>query len=279
MVAGHGILNSIGFVLFSLLALVLIPVKAAPLCLPLFSQIYGKGPIGGDFFERLKFNEITSGSAFGLVDNMSDYQRVDFDPKRLPEILRHFYEKTADFELDVNPNWSLGFRTGGRFYSWLARRWGQMALPVAADERGTEIESRIFPLSSERDGRAKVRAWVRKYKRSSEPLYLAAYANHARDGITYMNIAFPIPGGNVTSILHLQHGNLKSGKESLVLTSVNDFLRSGDQGVFFVNKRLPIRLPINERIEVWEEQGELKATHNMWLLGIKFLTLSYRITN
>jgi len=64
-----------------------------------------------------------------------------------------------------------------------------------------------------------------------------------------------------------------------------------DEGVYFVNRFLPIRLPTQETIRVWAvgtpgiptdlERGSATATlvarHDVWLFGIKLLTLDYRI--
>jgi hypothetical protein len=57
---------------------------------------------------------------------------------------------------------------------------------------------------------------------------------------------------------------------------------------YFANRVTPIRLPINEVITVWAvddadeqekdaEQPTVKATHEMWICGIKFLKLAYDI--
>ena len=56
-------------------------------------------------------------------------------------------------------------------------------------------------LDDARDGRTNVRAWVRWYADTGEAIYAAAYATHALGSQVYMNIAFPLPLGNLTSIL------------------------------------------------------------------------------
>jgi hypothetical protein len=135
------------------------------------------------------------------------------------------------------------------------------------------------------DKRQNVRGWVRVYTRTDEAVYVAAYSSHNYQQHAYMNIAFPLPFGNLTSILRLEtHEGNKGG---LLLTSFSS--REGDQGVYFANRLLPLRLPINETITVYPEGivydghpqnfplGEIHAKHQMWLFGVQFLTLHYSI--
>ena len=122
-------------------------------------------------------------------------------------------------------------------------------------------------------------------------MYVAAYATHSRLANTYMNIAFPLPGGNLSSILHLatitSSGDRGGG---IVLSTLNHAHIGGDQGVYYANRIIPIRLPINEVITVWPVRREnnealgaqgllpvLQAKHEMWIFGINFLNLDYDI--
>ena len=104
-----------------------------------------------------------------------------------------------------------------------------------------------------------------------------------------MNIAFPLPLGNLTSVLRLRTHT----QDGVTYLSLASFLRPnvrGDQGVYFVTRYLGIRLPINEIIEVfpepypdfpvsrnYPERATVFARHRMWLFGIRFLTLHYAI--
>jgi hypothetical protein len=103
---------------------------------------------------------------------------------------------------------------------------------------------------------------------------MAAYSTHERNGLTYMNIAFPLPLSNMSSILYVTHGHKPGGIE---LTSLANQNPGGDQGVFLVTRLIAMRLPLNERIHVWWE-GELQAKHEMWFLGLKYMTLDYVMT-
>lgn len=281
----HGIGNAFGFILCGLLAFwKMKPASRACRTGIPFSRLSSRGSTGTDYFQRIRaVREEAFGTAScptGLVDDMKDYDRDDFRTEGIHPDIRAFYEKTKDYRLTVVPHWTRGFRWSGRLYRRWAERVGQMCLPVSAQGAAAQlIHSVILPLRDEVDGRQNVRAWVRTYAATGKPVYVAAYAAHREKGCTYMNIAFPLPFGNLTSILRLE--SAPSG--GLSLTSLpagpegND---QGDEGVYFVTRGMPIRLPINETISVTvsaPEGGLVTARHDMWIFGIKFLTLDYSI--
>ena len=96
-----------------------------------------------------------------------------------------------------------------------------------------------------------------------------------------MNIAFPLPWSNLTSILYLS--SIEGG--GLQLTSRHDRYWEGDHGVYLAVRRRGYRLPLDETIVVHpattlrgrESTIRLRARHRMWLAGLRFLTLDYEI--
>lgn len=108
-----------------------------------------------------------------------------------------------------------------------------------------------------------------------------------------MNISFPLPAGNLTSILRVDPNPVDSG--GLVLSTLPHKDGCGDEGIYFANRLRPFRLPLNETITVWQDESEqgnlhfcgpvttdiehasINARHDMWLFGIHFLALDYRI--
>ncbi len=289
MARTHGIANAFGFVLCGLLGFLLLepPSRAPRLGIP-FSRLKSRRYIGPDYFSRMQPASASGNEPCGLVDNLDTFQRSDFDPSQVSPEIRSFYEQTDKYDLVVQPRWTTGFQWSGRIYRRLARRMGQMCLPVS--RLGSElVKSQILPIDNRWDGRNNVRAWVRTYAASGEPVYVAAYSTHSEGSQTYMNIAFPLPWGNITSILRLDPiPTGRPGDDGLVLTTLSHRASMGDQGVYFMNQLLPIRLPINETIRVWpataadspidrdkEPQATVVARHEMWIFGIKFLTLDY----
>ncbi|GLO65190.1 hypothetical protein [Oceanobacillus kimchii] len=58
---------------------------------------------------------------------------------------------------------------------------------------------------------------------------------------------------------------------------VETFIRNDLETVWKFSKWFSIKLPISEHFTVWEEEDYLKANHEMWILGKKFLTIDYSI--
>ena len=292
MIQVHGWVNALGFVLPGLFAWVLeTPPSRIPATNIPFSRFAGRGFIGSRFFDGA-IHEHPVRTVVGLVDDLGEYRRGDFPIDGLPPELRAFYEKTASHGLLVVPQWKPGFHLLSRLYKHISTRVGQMNLPLVPESDGGRIHSEIVPLDDMRDGRSNVRAWIRTYETSGDAVYVAAYATHRHAGHTYMNIAFPLPGGNLTSILRLYLVDDDGDRSGLALTSLRRPDVVGDEGVYFATRWLTVRLPINETITVWEassdeaerrfghpapENTTVAAQHEMWLFGKAFLALYYFI--
>ncbi len=291
MVQFHGWANAVGFVLCGGLAWLRLrpPSLARPPGTP-FSALASRGRVGPDFFHRMKAVASLERAPRGLVDDLGEYRRGDFDPEEIHPAVRAFYEHTDAHGLLVSAQWRSGFRLAARLYKVLSSRLGQMNLPVSPERRSDLVESAILPIDDELDGRRNVRGWVRRYARSGDAVYVAAYANHSLGPQTYMNIAFPLPGGNVTSILRLEALGSGRAPKGVLLTTLPAPSGLGDEGVYFANRILPLRLPIDETIRVWPREAAetpieaagtgdvtVVARHDIWLFGIRLLTLDYAI--
>jgi hypothetical protein len=293
MVWVHGLVNALGFAVPGLLAFALAPPASRwrSAAVP-FSRLAARWRVGARFFEDIDAVDPHPAAApTGLVDRLDEYGRDGFDPARVHPDIRAFYEQTARFRLYVVPAWRPGFRLGARLFRWLMRSIDQLGLPrdpVADDQ----MHSRIVALRDDRDGRSGVRAWIRTHGRSGAVVYAAAYAVHRSAGIPYMNIAFPLPGGSLASVLRMDPWP-DAGADGLVLSTLPRAGAFGDQGIYLVYPRLAVRLPMDETITVatpaWAGRlgvdpgaappgagaAVVLARHDMWLLGVRFLTLIY----
>ncbi len=208
-----------------------------------------------------------------------------------------FYERTAAHALLLRPHWQPLWAVGGRVFRAIMRPIGQLGLPVdpTLDD---EMTARLLPLDDVADGRPAlgahggVRAWLRHFTDTGETLYAAAYATHAYEGVPYMNIGFPLPFSNFTSVLrmdpltsHMDASRLRdAGRGGLALTR-----GEGDVGVYLATRFGALRLPIDETVCVWSARhgddgiAPLKAAqgttvfarHSMWMLGMRFLVIDY----
>lgn len=304
MAGVHGAVNAFGFASSGLLALMILQPKPRQNVTQIpFSRLWSAGFVGPEFFHKQNLvaqpsSDTQQTQPTGLIDDITSFSRPDFDVAELPESIRLFYEQTQSHALRVSPEWQPGFVWLGRLFRRLMNRIGQMALPIEAEGPADVIDSQILPLRSQIDGRDNVRAWVRTYTETGQAVYAAAYSQHQNDGQTYMNIAFPLPGGHLTSILRLDWHQKTLCLSSLPQQKINtnlgihpafSFEKNQHQGVYLCGAGITVRLPINESIYVWSpedvpywpwgipEQVTVLARHDMWLMGILCLRLYYSI--
>lgn len=284
MLAGHGWLNALGFALAGLLGWRLVDPSASapPLGMPI-SRLTSRGRVGSDYLDRHGLR--TDGDATGMVDRFSAFEGPGCEAAAVhPEVSR-FYERTADYALHVEPSWSPGFRLGARLYAWFGRRIEQMNFPVHGHPP-EPLSSRIVTVEDAADGREGVRSWVRTYDDTGAAIYVALYATHRLDGRPYMNIAFPLPWTNLTSVLSVER--LGTGEPDGVELST---ATAGDAGIYLRTALGPLRIPMDETIRVStssadvgvdvEPEGDdanLYARHEVRLFGRRFLELDYRMT-
>ena len=111
---------------------------------------------------------------------------------------------------------------------------------------------------------------------TERPVFLSAYAHHRYGGVPYMNIAMPLPGSNLTSILRVDPGTLGG----LVLTTRRMRGFAGDEGVYLVTRWGELRLPMHETLIIGPASGragEVAATHEVHVIGLRALRLTYHI--
>lgn len=272
MAWAHGLSNAVGHGLLGLFGLGLMAPRprTAPITAP-FSNVRAPLRVGPAFVETLKPSH--PGRPTGLTDDLAAYRRDDFDPARIDPDLVRFYAHTADFHIEATHEWQPGFRLGGALWSAFARRMGQMGLPGPKTPSGA-MTNGIIDIDDAIDGRSAVRAWVRMWKATGDTLYVALYSEHVTAAARYMNIAFPVPGGSLTSLLRLE--NRPEG--ALALTTRRAESDRGDQGVYLrLFGARPWRTPIDETITVERGEDALVARHDMWIFGRLFLVLRYRM--
>lgn len=283
MLRGHGWLNAVGFALIGLVGWRVVnpSTEAPPLGMPI-SRITSNGRVGSDYLDRN--NLVTDGHATGMVDGFSVFDSPSFASSQVAPDVRAFYEHTAQYDLCIESTWERGFRLGARVFARLSRWIEQMNFPI--DDRDPEnLSSKIVPINDRADGRKNVRAWVRTYDETGAAIYVALYATHRLEDQPYMNIAFPFPYSNLTSVLAVNPLNVTDPDGVVLSTKM-----SGDAGIYLRTPIGPLRIPMDETIRVWaagmedafptgfEDDGsDLFARHEVTLFGRRFLRLDYRI--
>lgn len=262
-----------------------------------FSPLVAGWRVGPEYLER---NAVpTTGARAGEVDDFGVFARSDFDPDQVHHAVRRFYERTADHRLTYAVTWHRGFRIGAALVSPLTGRIEQLNLPAPGETGHRELRSRIIALDARADPRRDARAWIRVDPMTDEAVFVAMYALHAQDGCTYTNVAVPLPGANLSTILHIN--SLKTDADNdegwgVVLTTTPDTdtgTDAGDGGLYLVTPFGAITLPMEQTFRVWpadatnasaapdvsdtaDRSAGIVATHEMQVYGRTFLTIAYR---
>jgi len=287
----HGFFNAFGFVLIGLIAVrINNPDSRLDKTQIPFSAITIDEKMYATYIEDHDLVD-TQRTAYGMVDTLTRYDSINFRSGEVnPEIVR-FYERTGDYDLEIDARWKRGFGFLSRIYRKISQKTGQMNfLSDKENQSAVQLNNKILPISEEHDSRSEVLSWVRSYHTTSETLYAAIYHHYRFHEDTLMNIAFPLQNMQMTSIMRMEHLST-NGSQALQLTTFPKSVYHGHEGIYLVTKWLPIRLPFNETIKVWtpnmlpqnhdfgeiDDSIDLVAEHKIWLFGYNFLTLYYQM--
>jgi len=213
----------------------------------------------------------------GIVASLDALAGPDLDPAQVDPLVREFYEHTTRFALDIVPEWRLWVRPGYLAYRALvARPLGQASIPMNQREAQRGIRSRIDTITGV-DGAVSVRGWIRSFADDDEPIMVGIYTTYTHEGRGYVSVGFPVPEGSFTATLRPQ----ARPDRGLTLTSRVDDGQAGHY-LTYVDPAADELTALavhgfEEQLDVFVEDGELRAEHAFWVFGFPFLTLHYRI--
>jgi hypothetical protein len=251
-----------------------------------WSSISGGLRIGVDFFDRIGAVVREERAPRGLVDALERLAHPGMPTERVHPEVRGFFERTADYELHIEPRYAPGFRIIALALRFLAGLIGQLVYPA----RASIIRTRIFAIDRERDGRRDARAVVRTYEPGGRAMQIAAYATFEHGGAGYMSVAFPVLFGNVAGVLRLDPiGEDAEGRLAVALASWSPAGPDGEAGVWFGRGRRRVRLPFRETLRLWApgmpgapavDDGRFPGTtivgeHEQRVFGARFVTYTY----
>ncbi len=230
-----------------------------------------------DLAEELGAQYTADAPDTGIVASLDALAGPDLDPGQVDPLVREFYEHTTRFALDIEPEWRLWVRPGYLLYRTLvARPLGQANIPMNQREAQRGIRSRIDTVSGV-DGVTSVRGWVRSFADDDEPIMLGIYTTYTYGDTGYVSVGFPVPEGSFTATLAPR----SRPDRGLTLTSrVHD----GQAGHYLTyidtaaDELTALAVPgFEEQLDVYVDNGALRAEHRFWVFGFPFLTLHYRI--
>jgi len=191
--------------------------------------------------------------------------------------VREFYEHTTRFSLDIVPEWKLWVRPGYLLYrTVVARPLGQASVPMNQREALRGIRGRIDTISSTRDGVVDVRGWIRSFADNDEPIYVGIYTTYRDAERGYVSVGFPVPQGSFTATLVP-----RARPGGLVLSSRSPLEHPGHYLTYIdttTGELTTLAVPgFAEELDVYVQDGELRAEHAFWVFGFPFLVLHYRM--
>ena len=214
----------------------------------------------------------------GIVASVDELAGPQFDPAGIDPLVREFYEHTTRFTLDIVPRWRLWVRPGYLLYrTAVARPLGQANVPMNQRETQRGIRSRIDTITSADAGVIAIRGWIRSFADTDEPIYVGIYTTYRHGGRGYVSVGFPLPQASFTATL-LPRARAGGG---LVLTSRSDLDQPGHYLAYIdpASRELTV-LAIQgfaEQLDVYVQDGELRAEHAFSIFGLPFLVLHYVI--
>ena len=214
----------------------------------------------------------------GILASLEALAGPELDPGDVDPLVREFYEHTTRFALDIVPQWRLWVRPGYLVYrTVVARPLGQASVPMNQREAQRGIRSRIDTVTG-LDGTVSVRGWIRSFADDDEPIMVGIYTTYTHGGRGYVSVGFPVPEGSFTATLVPR----SRPDRGLTLTSRVDDGQAGHYLTYIdtVGDELTALAVhgFDEQLDVYVEDGVLRAEHRFWVFGLPFLTLQYRIT-
>ena len=212
-------------------------------------------------------------SSMAALDG-AGFRAADVDP-----IVRHFYEHTTEWRMEVWAQWSAVFQPGGELISRLfGRRVQQLALPTRPLDVAHGLDSRVVHLVDD-GGVQRAAGWLRTLSATGEFVYSGCYSTRllpAHDQPS-VHVAFPLESGNVQVFLR-PHAEPDG---SLVLSSPPG--RFGEDGAYVLvrdshGRHHAARVPLHERFHVYRDhRGVLRTDHELRLYRALVLRLHYRL--
>ena len=243
---------------------------------PAQSRYVGTGYVR-ELAEELGAGYTADNQETGIVASLDALAGPGFDPAQVDPLVREFYEHTTRFALDIVPQWRMWVRPGYLLYrTAVARPLGQASIPMNQREAQRGIRSRIDTLTGV-DGTVSVRGWIRSFADDDEPIMVGIYTTYTHQGSGYVSVGFPVPEGSFTATLFPR----SRPDRGLTLTSRVDDGQAGHYLTYVDPSADELTvLAVNgfeEQLDVFVEDGVLRAEHAFWVFGFPFLTLHYRI--
>jgi hypothetical protein len=252
---------------------------------PWLNCVLGKpGVIGTGVYQRIADEqklEIGQPPDAGLVPSFENLRGPSFDPDRVDARIRHFYEHTALYKLEV---WSEVY-FAGKFVLWLlvefiSRRMDQLNFPISSLEVAKGMTSEIVQLREPNSRKLAYTGWLRRFRSTGKVIYAGLYSETQMPGEANpcVKVTFPCYG---SSSVYLRPCAYADGTFGLVSTGTafgrSGFYRIVESGAD--HWRVRNFKTLHEIFHVYvDEEGVLRTDHEITFVGLTILRLHYKMT-
>jgi hypothetical protein len=217
----------------------------------------------------------------GLIPDFDTLLGPSFEPARVHPKIRHFYEHTAAYHLEV---WSEVY-FAGKFVLWLlvefiSRQMDQLNFPISSLEVAKGMTSEVVQLTEPASGRLEYTGWLRRFRSTGKVIYAGLYSvtNMPGEENPCVKVTFPCYGSSSVYLRPLAH---RDGSFGLVSTGAA-FGRSGFYRVLESGKdawRVRYFKTLHEIFRVYVDEDEvLRTDHSISFVGLTILRLHYKMT-
>jgi len=228
--------------------------------------------------ERL---ELTWPEDAGLIPDFSALHGPGFRADLVHPGIRHFYEHTADYHLEV---WSEVY-FAGKFVLWLlvefiSRQMDQLNFPISSLEVAKGMTSEIAQLRDPQTGQVKHTGWLRRFRSTGKVIYAGLYSTTRLPGEhnPCVKVTFPCYGSSSVYLRPEAHADGSFGLRS----DGAAFGRAGFYRVLESRKdawRVRNFKTLHELFHVYvDDEGILRTDHTITFVGLTILKLHYKMT-
>lgn len=245
-----------------------------------FGELNG---IGQEFVEQLATREgltVERGRrSQGLIPSFAQLDLSEQDLSRLSQSIIDFYEKTSEFDLELNVNWNPFFKIFGILVNRLfSNRINQLNIPTENIDNAKSLISEIITLSDPQTNEIKYTVWFRTFRSSGKVVYSGIYSTcKLPSGKTCIKAIFPLPKGNATVIMTPSVG----ANGELILDSSGK--RFSDAGFYFLlndskgNYWAQFIRSFRDRLTLHTKNDGIMAEQTLTLWGLRVAIFTYEI--
>jgi len=242
------------------------------------------GLIGAGIYDQIakeQHLELTARDDAGLLPDFSSLAGPSFNPGNIHPRIRHFYEHTAQYRLEV---WSEVY-FAGKLVLWLlvefiSRQMDQLNFPISPLEVSKGMTSEIVQLTDPASRKIVHTGWLRRFRSTGKVIYAGLYSTVKIPGEENpcVKVTFPCYGSSSVYLRPHAHDDgsfgLLSKGAGFGSAGFYRLLESGNDAW-----RVRYFQTLHETFHVYvDEDDVLRTDHLIEFLGLTILRLHYKMT-